>query len=68
MSASLADAVRTHHAELRRKFQEKTDAWLRTGSPEAFQDLTNFLSGELLSHARAEKAHLYPVVEPLVKA
>ncbi len=68
MTASLADAVREHHAELRRKFRQKVDAWLRTGSPDAFQDLTSFLSGELLSHARAEEAHLYPVVEPLVKA
>jgi uncharacterized protein (DUF2249 family)/hemerythrin superfamily protein len=68
VTASLTDAVREHHAELRRKFREKADAWLQTGSPEALQDLANFLSGELLGHARAEEAHLYPAVEPLVKA
>ncbi len=68
MTESLVDVVRAHHAELRRKLLEKVEAWLGTGSPEALRDLTNFLSGELLGHARAEEAHLYPVVEPLVKA
>jgi len=68
VTESLVDVVRAHHTELRRKLLEKVEAWLGTGSPEAFQDLTNFLSGELLSHARAEEAHLYPAVEPLVKA
>jgi len=68
MPSSLANAVRAHHAELRQKLTEKVGAYLSTGSPEAFQDLVDFLSGELLPHARAEERHLYAAVEPLIKA
>ncbi len=68
MTSNLVNAVRAHHAELRRKLTEKVDAYVRTGSPEAFRDLVGFLSGELLPHARAEEKHLYAAVEPLIKA
>ncbi len=67
MNGTLVEAIRKHHAELREKLQQKVDAWARTGSAGALQDLVSFLSAELLPHARAEEAHLYPVVEPLVK-
>lgn len=68
MTGALVAAMRAHHAELRGKLQEKINAWARTGSAQALQDLVRFLSAELLPHARAEEAHLYPAVEPLIRA
>ncbi len=70
MTGALVAAMRAHHAELQEKLQEqeKVNTWARTGSAQALQDLVCFLSGELLPHARAEEAHLYPAVEPLIRA
>lgn len=68
MAGTLVDAIRAHHGKLLEKLQQKANAWVQTGSAEALRQLIDFLSGELHGHAQAEEAHLYPAVEPLVKA
>jgi uncharacterized protein (DUF2249 family)/hemerythrin-like domain-containing protein len=63
--SKVSDAIRKHHQELYKAFQEKVDHLEIAGNPDA---LVNFLNHELLPHAVGEEEHLYPAVESLVRA
>ncbi|MDA4107883.1 DUF2249 domain-containing protein [Mycolicibacterium holsaticum] len=63
--AEAAETVKNHHAELAGHLQARTEAMLsaaeRGGDFEAARAAaTQFLTGELLPHAAAEEARLYP--------
>lgn len=63
-----AEAIRHHHRELMETLARHVKA-LVEGRPEVEpQGLARFLRDELLPHAAGEEKHLYPVVEPLIKA
>ncbi len=66
--SQVSEAIRNHHRELIETLADQV-ATLVEGRPEADpQALTGFLQDELLPHAVGEEEHLYPAVEPLVKA
>lgn len=66
--SQVSAAIRTHHRELMEALAAQVEA-LVEGRPEADPPaLAGFLQEELLPHAVGEERHLYPVVEPLVKA
>ncbi len=66
--SSVGEAFRRHHQALARELEERTDA-ITSGAPGADPvDLAVFLRRELLAHAAGEERHLYPAVEPLLKA
>lgn len=63
--AEAADTVRNHHAELAGRMQALTEAMLSAAERGADFEAaraaaTEFLTGELLPHAAAEEARLYP--------
>ncbi len=61
-------AIRSHHRELLETLTRQVAA-LVEGQPDADPAaLADFLQHELLPHAVGEEKHLYPAVEPLVKA
>lgn len=63
-----SDAIRHHHRELLSTLTEQVTAIVE-GRPEADpQALAAFLKGDLLPHAVGEERHLYPTIEPLIKA
>jgi uncharacterized protein (DUF2249 family)/hemerythrin-like domain-containing protein len=67
-TATAREALRHHHEELAQTMADRVAA-LTGGAAEADPDpLIRFLRGELLPHAAGEERHLYPVVEPLLKA
>jgi len=64
----VGDAFRGHHALLARELEDRAGA-IADGRPGADPaGLVAFLKSELLSHAAGEERHLYPAVEPLLKA
>lgn len=66
--SEVGEAIRNHHRELLEALAAQVAA-LVEGRPEADpQALVGFLQEELLPHAVGEEEHLYPAVEPLVKA
>ncbi|MFQ5795547.1 MAG: hemerythrin domain-containing protein [Candidatus Bipolaricaulia bacterium] len=66
--SKVSEAIRNHHRELMSTLTAQVTA-LVEGRPEADpQILAAFLKGDLLPHALGEEQHLYPAVEPLVKA
>lgn len=66
--SQVSEAIRNHHRELLETLTSQVAA-LVEGRPEADpQALADFLQDELLPHAVGEEKHLYPAVEPLVKA
>jgi iron-sulfur cluster repair protein YtfE (RIC family) len=67
-----AQAVRRHHAQLARGLDERAESLLhlaegedRPGAEQARQDLLSYLRMELVPHARAEEATLYPAAADL---
>lgn len=61
-------AIRDHHRELMETLENHVKA-LVEGQPKANpQGLARFLRDELLPHAVGEEKHLYPAIEPLIKA
>lgn len=66
--STVSEAIRNHHRELLSALTGQVTA-LVEGRPEADPDaLAAFLKGDLLPHAVGEERHLYPAVEPLIKA
>jgi uncharacterized protein (DUF2249 family)/iron-sulfur cluster repair protein YtfE (RIC family) len=61
-------AFRRHHRSLTNEFTDRAVA-IVDGRPDADPEgLVAFLKDELLTHAAGEEQHLYPAVEPLLKA
>lgn len=63
--ADAAETIKNHHAELAGRIQALTDAMLSAAERDADFEVTRaaaaeFLTGELLPHAAAEEARLYP--------
>ncbi len=66
--SEVGQAIRNHHRELLEALTAQVEALVEdqpTADPLA---LARFLKDELLPHAVGEEEHLYPTVEPLVKA
>ncbi len=66
MASQLGEAFRSHHRELRERL-DNLASQVKTEGVGALERLVRFLREELLPHARAEEAHLYPAVEPLLR-
>jgi uncharacterized protein (DUF2249 family) len=66
--SSVSQAIRSHHRELVNTLTTQVAAIVE-GRPEADPTaFATFLKQELLPHAMGEERHLYPAVDPLVKA
>ena len=66
--SKVGDAVRSHHRELMNTLAAYAEA-LVDDRPEADPDgLLVFLKQELLPHATGEERHMYPTLDPLIKA
>jgi uncharacterized protein (DUF2249 family)/iron-sulfur cluster repair protein YtfE (RIC family) len=66
--SSVGEAFRHHHQTLAQELEDRASP-ITNGRPGV--DLTGlvaFLKSELLGHAAGEERHLYPTVEPLLKA
>lgn len=65
---AVSQAIRDHHRELVNMLTAQVTA-IAEGRPEADPTaLAAFLKHELLPHAVGEERHLYPAVDPLIKA
>lgn len=62
------DALRRHHEELARTMAERVAALTESPPGADPAPLIRFLRTELLPHAAGEDRHLYPAVEPLLRA
>ncbi len=63
--AQAAEAIKTHHTEMRNELRRRVDALeeaVRSGATyeRAHRDVLDYLEGELLPHAQAEEKALYP--------
>lgn len=66
--SQVTEAIRNHHRELVNTLTAQMAA-LVEGRPDANpQAMAAFLKGDLLPHAVGEEHHLYPAVEPLIRA
>lgn len=64
----VTDAIHQHHQALLTTLTGQVAA-IVDGTPEADpQALVAFLAGDLLPHAIGEERHMYPAIDPLVKA
>lgn len=61
------DLIREHHTGLRDRFARRAEKALSRGGRDELNALIAFLEGELLEHARAERKHLYPAVDEVVR-
>lgn len=66
--SQVGEAVRNHHRELVRTLEKQVTALTANQSDADPQALAAFLMDDLLPHAVGEEQHLYPAVEPLLKA
>ncbi len=62
------EAMHQHHAELLRRVSEEVRRLEEGPSAADPAALAHLLTGDLLPHAIGEERHLYPVVDPLIKA
>lgn len=66
--SKVSEVIHRHHQTLLETLTKQVRA-LREGQPEANPEaLLTFLKDDLLPHAKGEERHLYPTVEPLLKA
>jgi len=63
----LGEAFRSHHRQLRQQLEAFAEQVARDPQRADVEGMVRFLREELLPHARAEEAHLYPAVEPLLR-
>jgi uncharacterized protein (DUF2249 family)/iron-sulfur cluster repair protein YtfE (RIC family) len=63
-----SQAIREHHQRIREELSRRVDAALGRGARGDLDALVALLEGDLLEHARAEQAHLYPLIDGLVCA
>ncbi len=61
------DALREHHRDLRDRLASRAERALSRAGRDDLNALIALLEGELMSHARAEQAHLYPAVDEVVR-
>ncbi|HEY63373.1 MAG TPA: hemerythrin domain-containing protein [Caldilineae bacterium] len=66
--SAVGEAIRNHHQELIHTLTEHVASVVEGRAEADPQVLASFLVDELLPHAIGEERHLYPAVEPLVKA
>jgi len=66
--SKVSEAIRTHHRKLASTLTEQVTALVEGQREADLEALVTFLKGDLLPHARGEERHLYPAVDPLVKA
>ncbi|MFQ5340379.1 MAG: hemerythrin domain-containing protein [Anaerolineae bacterium] len=66
--SQVTKAIRNHHRELVNTLAAQVAALVESRPDADPRAMATFLSDELLPHAIGEERHLYPVVEPLVKA
>ncbi len=62
------EMIRKHHRELAMEMAQHVATLASAPSESAIAALVQFLTQELLPHARGEEQALYPAVEPLIKA
>jgi iron-sulfur cluster repair protein YtfE (RIC family) len=62
------EMIRKHHRELAAEMTQHVAALMDAPSENNIAALVQFLTHELLPHARGEEQALYPAVEPLLKA
>jgi uncharacterized protein (DUF2249 family) len=60
-------SIRADHRRIREELGLRVRAALDRGTRDDLDGLVAMLEGDLLSHARAEQEHLYPVVDALVR-
>lgn len=63
----LTETFRAHHQQLRQHLDRLVEPIARDPQGAPLAELVKFLREELLPHARAEEAKLYPTVEPLLR-
>ena len=68
--SQVRDAIHDHHQQILAQLGDYVSALApegeaREGDPDA---LVEFLQGELMPHAAGEERHLYPAVDPLIRA
>lgn len=63
---SFTEAIHEHHLALSTELAALATAL--GGAPDAAENLVEFLRAELLPHARGEERHLYPAIDPLIRA
>lgn len=71
--AQAADAIRAHHAQMQAELRTRVDGLIeavRDGAPhaDAQQHVLEYLTNELLPHASAEEAALYPAADTGIAA
>ncbi|MBF6612482.1 MAG: DUF2249 domain-containing protein [Chloroflexi bacterium] len=67
-TTSVGEAIHAHHQEILDTLREHVAAIVAGEGHANPSALLAFLKGDLLPHAQGEEAHLYPAVDPLVKA
>ena len=65
--STISDAIRAHHRELATTLSSHVRALETDASATEASALATFLNQDLLPHAQGEDAHLYPVMDRLVK-
>ena len=66
--SQVGEAIRNHHRELVKTLAKQVTAVIEDQFDAAPQALVALLTDDLLPHAFGEEQHLYPAVEPLIKA
>jgi hypothetical protein len=66
--STVSAAIRRHHQKLVSTLAEQVTALVESRPEVDPEALVAFLKGDLLPHARGEEQHLYPLIEPLIKA
>lgn len=65
---SVTEAIHQHHAELAARLGTLAAAVADAPDGGVATSLVEFLRGELLPHARGEERHLYPALDPIIRA
>jgi uncharacterized protein (DUF2249 family)/iron-sulfur cluster repair protein YtfE (RIC family) len=67
-TTSVGEAIHNHHQEILDTLRSHVAAIVDGEGHADPSALLAFLKGDLLPHAQGEEAHLYPAIDPLVKA
>jgi hemerythrin-like domain-containing protein len=66
--SQVTEAMQQHHAELLSRLSEQVGRLSEDPAGADPAALTHLLNDDLLPHAAGEERHLYPAVDPLIKA
>lgn len=66
--STVTQAFREHHRELANQLADYGAAFAQGKSGARPQEFATFLKNELVPHAAGEEAHLYPVMDEIVRA